>query len=178
MNSKPQVWFVKPTHVASIVAEVLSPIMNDVVGVAASAFLVSVSVVADAAVERILTVVDINKKAGIDGAAYLKVLDSLVSSSGTKVVNSFSILHNLDSGEDKPDSGAKPITLPTDEEIADGLNQERILQVSPPKKKGMVAVRVFRNLCKEWLKVLLVLLVRGGVIKLLPLKHSTSELGI
>ncbi|KAG5536518.1 hypothetical protein RHGRI_024074 [Rhododendron griersonianum] len=157
MNSKPQVWVVKPTHVAPIVAEVVSPIVNDVVSVAASASPVSVSVVADGAVERIPTVVDI-KKAGIDWAAYLKVLDSLVSSSGTKVVNSFSVLQNLDSGEDKPDSGAEPNTLPTDEEFAVGLNQELILQVSPPKKRGRVTARVFRNLCKQWLKVLLVLL--------------------
>ncbi|KAI8560307.1 hypothetical protein RHMOL_Rhmol04G0245400 [Rhododendron molle] len=85
------------------------------------------SVVADRAVERIPTVGDIKKKAGIDGAASLKVLYSLVSCSGTKVVNRVSVLQNLDSGEDKPDSGAEPITLPIDEEFADGLNQERIL---------------------------------------------------
>ncbi|KAF7127149.1 hypothetical protein RHSIM_Rhsim11G0053500 [Rhododendron simsii] len=122
VNSKPQVWVVKPTHVAPIVAEVLSPIVNDVVGVAASASpvsvsVVSVSVVVDGTVERIPTVVDIKKKVGIDGAAYLKVLDFLVSSFGTKFVNSFSNLQNLDSGEDKPDSGAEPITLLTDEEF-------------------------------------------------------------
>ncbi|KAI8529342.1 hypothetical protein RHMOL_Rhmol12G0217800 [Rhododendron molle] len=135
MTSKPQVWVVKPTHVAPIVAEVLSPIVNDVVGVAALASSVSVSLVADGAVERIPTVVDIKKKAGIDGAASLKMLDSLVSSSGTKTVNSFSVLQNSDSGEDMPTSGAEPITLPT-EEFTDGLNQELILQASPPKKKG------------------------------------------
>ncbi|KAI8571979.1 hypothetical protein RHMOL_Rhmol01G0163100 [Rhododendron molle] len=86
------VWVVKPTHVAPIVAKVVSPIVNDVVGVVASASPVSISILADGAVERIPTIVDIKKKAGIDGAAYLKVLDSLVSSSGTKVVNSFSVL--------------------------------------------------------------------------------------
>ncbi|KAI8530161.1 hypothetical protein RHMOL_Rhmol11G0033900 [Rhododendron molle] len=91
MNSKPQVWVVKPTHVAPVVVEVLSAIVNDVVGVPAPASPTSVFVVADGAVERIPTVVDIKKK-------------------------------NLDSAEDKPDSGAKPITLPTDEEFADGLN--------------------------------------------------------
>ncbi|KAF7143917.1 hypothetical protein RHSIM_Rhsim05G0124300 [Rhododendron simsii] len=79
---------------------------NHIIGVAASASPVSVSVVADEAVERIPTIVD-NKQAGIDGAASLK-----------------------------PDSRAEPITLPTDEEFSDGLNQELILQVSPPKKKG------------------------------------------
>ncbi|KAI8568161.1 hypothetical protein RHMOL_Rhmol02G0175900 [Rhododendron molle] len=154
LNQQPgsaTVWVVKPTHVAPIVAEVLSPIVNDVVGVAASPSPVSVSVAAEGAIKRIPTVVDIKKKAGIDGAASLK---------------------KLDSDDDKPDLGAKPITLPTEEEFADGLNQELILQVSPPKKKGRVAVRVFRYLCKQWLKVLLVLLVRGGVIKCLPLKHS------
>ncbi|KAF7112282.1 hypothetical protein RHSIM_RhsimUnG0244800 [Rhododendron simsii] len=114
MNSKPQVWVVKPTHVAPIVAGVLSPIVNDVVGVAASASPVFISIVAGRAVERIPTVVDIKKKAGIDGAASLK---------------------NLDSGEDKPDSGVEPITLPIDEEFADGLNQELILQVSPSKRR-------------------------------------------
>ncbi|KAI8530468.1 hypothetical protein RHMOL_Rhmol11G0061000 [Rhododendron molle] len=122
-----EVWLIKPTHIAPIVAEVVSPIVNDVVGVAASASPVSVFVVADGAVERIPTVVDIKKKAGIDWAAYLKVLDSLVSSSGSKVVNSFPVLQNLDSGEDKPDSGVEPITLPTDEQFADGLDQELIL---------------------------------------------------
>ncbi|KAI8560320.1 hypothetical protein RHMOL_Rhmol04G0246000 [Rhododendron molle] len=49
------------------------------------------SVVADRAVERIPTVGDIKKKAGIDGAASLKVLYSLVSSSGTKAVNRVSL---------------------------------------------------------------------------------------
>ncbi|KAI8530327.1 hypothetical protein RHMOL_Rhmol11G0048600 [Rhododendron molle] len=87
MNSKPQVWVVKPTRVAPIVAEVVSPIVNGVVGVAVSASPIFVSIVADGAVERILIVVHIKKKAGIDGAAYLKVLDSLVSSASTKVVN-------------------------------------------------------------------------------------------